>query len=142
MPDSDWWHALWPNPDAVIQSCNLPPNSIVLDVCCGDGYFTQALAQHAEHVYALDLDHELLEKARNRNLPHCTWIQVDATHMASVIPRSVDVIFLANTFHGIPDQPAMLVECAAITRLSRNYKLAQTAARGNCSFGFTTWTKD
>lgn len=116
MPDSDWWHALWPDPHAVIQSCNLPVNSIVLDVCCGDGYFTQALADNAEHVYGVDLDHELLEAAQKRNLTNCTWIQADAMHIFSVMPRSVDVIFLANTFHGIPDPAAMLIECASTLR--------------------------
>ncbi|MHB1203164.1 MAG: class I SAM-dependent methyltransferase, partial [Acidithiobacillus sp.] len=44
MPDPDWWQALWPDPEGVITALGVTPGMTVLDLCCGDGYFTAALA--------------------------------------------------------------------------------------------------
>ena len=41
MPDSDWWHALWPDPEAVLKAVGIKPDMQVVDLCCGDGHFTK-----------------------------------------------------------------------------------------------------
>ena len=57
MPDRHWWAALWPNPMAVLRALGITPNMTVLDLCCGNGYFTAPLARLvAGQVYALDID--------------------------------------------------------------------------------------
>ena len=45
MPDSDWWHALWPNPDAVLRNVGIKPGKRVVDLCCGDGHFTRPMCE-------------------------------------------------------------------------------------------------
>ena len=38
----------------------------VLELGCGTGYFTEVIAQNADHVFATDLSDELLENAKKR----------------------------------------------------------------------------
>ncbi|ARU31952.1 hypothetical protein CAP31_09845 [Sulfuriferula sp. AH1] len=43
MPDRDWWHALWPNPDNVVKALHIGAGMTVIDLGYGDGYFTAAI---------------------------------------------------------------------------------------------------
>jgi len=51
----------------------------VVDLCCGDGHFTEALVkmQRAE-VFALDIDREMLTLAKARAGKAVHWIEADA----------------------------------------------------------------
>lgn len=118
MPDADWWTALWPDPDAVLEKLGVVPGMRVLDLCCGDGHFTEALARRVGpdgQVFALDLHPTLLSKAQQRlekaGLSHrVTWIHADACAMAQELPHDVDFVLIANTFHGVPDKAALARE--------------------------------
>jgi len=62
-------------------------------------------------VYAIDLDPEMLRIARqavaDTGAPDCTWIEGDARDMVRMVARKVDVVLIANTFHGVPEQVEM-----------------------------------
>jgi len=112
MPDRDWWQALWSDPLGVLHGLGITPNMKVVDLCCGDGYFTAPLALLVEgKVYAVDLDPELLQLAQaaveriGATVRH--WIHGDARDLGDLIPERVDVVLIANTFHGVPDKTAL-----------------------------------
>ncbi|GAC1548348.1 MAG: hypothetical protein NVS2B9_15220 [Myxococcales bacterium] len=48
MPDEDWWRALWPDPAGVVANLKIGPGISVVDVGCGDGYFTAAIANELD----------------------------------------------------------------------------------------------
>lgn len=108
MPDSDWWHALWPDPKGTLESIGITADMTVVDLCCGDGHFTKPLCElvHPGKAWAVDLDAELLTTAHKACLGHENFhaIHGDAREIASQIEQPVDTIFIANTFHGIPDK--------------------------------------
>ena len=60
MPNADWWQALWPDAANVIAEMGVKPGMVAVDLGCGDGLFTAALADIAAHVYAIDIDPDLL----------------------------------------------------------------------------------
>ena len=68
MPDADWWQALWPDPDRVVQALHIRRGMTVVDLGCGPGYFTAAIARcvgdATGQVIGLDLDPAMLEAAR------------------------------------------------------------------------------
>lgn len=110
MPDRDWWAALWPDPRAVLEALGILPGMTVLDLCCGDGYFTAPLAELvAGKVYALDLDEAMIEMAKaevaRQGASVRKWIRADARDIAAHLTEKVDYVLMANTFHGVPDQP-------------------------------------
>jgi len=120
MPDAGWWQALWPDPANVLVKMGVEPGMVVIDLCCGDGLFTAPLARIAARVYAIDIDSDLLERARalvaTAGMTNCDFIVADAMNVTAVVPAAVDYVFLANTFHGIPDQPGLARAVAAVLK--------------------------
>ena len=108
MPDARWWQALWPDPVKVLVEMGVEPGTVAVDLCCGDGLFTPALAGIAGRVYAIDIDPDLLDRTRARvgvaGGTNCRFVVADAMRVDAVVPEPVDYVFLANTFHGVPDQ--------------------------------------
>ena len=47
MPDSNWWEALWPEPERTVAALGVKPGMQVIDLCCGDGLFTLPIARLA-----------------------------------------------------------------------------------------------
>lgn len=111
MPTSGWWEALWPDPAGVLAAVGLKPGLDVIDLCSGDGWFTLPIAKIANHVIAVDLDPALLEVAKNtlaaEGLTNCNFVVGDAYEIAKLIPEPKNFIYMANAFHGVPDQPRL-----------------------------------
>ena len=118
MPDRAWWHELWPDPDKVIHLLGIASKDVVLDVGCGDGYFTAAIARHARKVIGLDLDPDLLATARSscEHLGNCDWLLGDAMQLPQLVSVKVDYVLIANTFHGAPDKTGLAREVAAVSK--------------------------
>ncbi|WP_169683373.1 class I SAM-dependent methyltransferase [Rhizobium sp. 57MFTsu3.2] len=110
MPDRDWWSVLWPDPQGLLQQIGIRRGMSVLDLCCGDGYFTGPLAALVDgRLAALDLDPAMIELAKaeveRSGASVRQWICADATSaLAKHLDESVDFVLIANTFHGVPDQ--------------------------------------
>jgi ubiquinone/menaquinone biosynthesis C-methylase UbiE len=118
MPDADWWHALWPNPDAVIRDIGIMPDISVVDLACGDGYFTAAIARQIQpaRVIGFDLDATMLASAQAycAELANCDWLLGDAMVLSQLITPKMDYVLMANTFHGVPDQAALCQQIAQV----------------------------
>lgn len=120
MPDSDWWSVLWPAPGRVLANLGIEPGLDVVDLCCGDGHFTAAITQQASRVAAVDIDPRMLELARTRvaaaDAGPCAFIEGDAYDLAALAPWPADIVFMANTFHGVPDRERLGRAVAAILK--------------------------
>ena len=120
MPDPDWWQALWPRPGAVLAKLGIQPGTDAVDLCFGDGLFAVPLACMAGGVVAIDLDPEVLDLARARaaaaGMRNCVFIAGNAYDMARLVPAPVDLVLIANTFHGVPDQARLAHAVATVLR--------------------------
>lgn len=119
MPDQAWWRSLWPDPDAVVRSLGVKPGMTAVDLCCGDGYFTAALARLLDgKVYGLDLDPAMLERTRGELARSKTTvldlILGDARDLPDLLPEKVDYVLIANTFHGAPEKTVLAGAVAAV----------------------------
>jgi ubiquinone/menaquinone biosynthesis C-methylase UbiE len=80
----------------------------VIDLCCGDGWFTLAIAKAAYHVIAIDIDRSILEVARahlkDAGAINCEFVEGDVYELTTLAPCPADFIFMANAFHGVPDR--------------------------------------
>jgi len=111
MPVEEWWQALWPDPAGVLAAVGLRPDTDVIDLCAGDGWFTLPIARIARCVIAIDIDDAMIAAARGRlaaaAVTNCRLVQGDAYALARLAPRPVDFVFMANAFHGVPDKPRL-----------------------------------
>jgi len=129
MPDDDWWGALWPDPKGTLVNIGITPGMTVIDLCCGNGYFTVPLASLVGtpgRVVAIDLDADMLATARSRmgqavdkvSAAACAWIVADATMIDEILldEDKADALIIANTFHGVPDQAALSASVAGVLK--------------------------
>lgn len=121
MPDRDWWTALWPDPENVMRSLGVVPGMVVVDLCCGDGYFTAPLARIVEgKLYGVDIDPAMLEQTRaeleRARTTVLDLICADARDLPELLPGKVDNVLIANTFHGVPDQAGLAYAVANVLR--------------------------
>lgn len=90
----------------------------VLDLACGDGYFTAAIARQTmpAQVIGFDLDATMLASAQAHcaELTNCDWMLGDAMGLSQLIAQKMDYVLMANTFHGVPNQPALCQQIARI----------------------------
>lgn len=83
----------------------LRPSDMALDVGCGMGRLTRALAARAREVIGLDVSAEMVQRARaaNRDLPNVRFLEGDGATLAGISDASVDAIVSFVVFHHIPD---------------------------------------
>ena len=111
MPTAGWWEALWPAPTKVLEAVGLAPGMDAVDLCSGDGWFTLPIAKLVRHVVAIDIDDRMLNAARARlaesKVRNCILAAADAYSLAKHVIQPVDFVFMANSFHGVPDKPRL-----------------------------------
>jgi ubiquinone/menaquinone biosynthesis C-methylase UbiE len=62
----------------------------------------------------------MLNRARScvaeARVDNCKFVVADAMAIDAIVPEPVDYVFLANTFHGVPDQPGLARAVAAVLK--------------------------
>jgi ubiquinone/menaquinone biosynthesis C-methylase UbiE len=101
----------------IVSSVPLHQGQIVLDVGCGDGFFTSLLAEHRVEVIGLDNSTAFLREAQatTADAPNVEVIQGDARRL----PRddaSTDVVWSAHSMHSYPDVQQCLHEFRRVLR--------------------------
>jgi len=134
MPDRDWWAELWPDPERTLRALGITPDMTVLDLCCGDGWFTAPLALlTGGRVYALDLEPAMLAAARaevaQAGAAVLGWLEGDACDIDKLLEENVDFVLIANTFHGVPDQTGLARAVARILRPGGRFAIVNWHAK-------------
>ena len=116
QPDWDWWGKLWPTPGETLRCLGVSAGDSLAEVGAGNGFFALPAARIVDPatVYALDLDDTLLEElARTtgqQGIENVVPVQGDARELTDHLPEPVDVVLIANTFHGVDDVAAFVRE--------------------------------
>lgn len=82
----------------------------VVEIGCGLGRVTRALAAHAGRVVAVDISPQMIERARelNRDLDNVAWLTGDGVSLAGVADSSADACFSHVVFQHLPDPAVTL----------------------------------
>jgi SAM-dependent methyltransferase len=86
------------------------PEDRVVEIGCGIGRMTRALAARAAHVRALDVSPEMLARARTENADpeNVEWILGDGESLPGVADASADAVISNVVFQHIPDPAVTL----------------------------------
>jgi SAM-dependent methyltransferase len=120
LPDWDWWGKLWPTPGETLRRLGLSTGDSLAEIGSGNGYFALPAARIVDPapVYAVDIDPESLEElahlADQHDVENIVSVEGDARSLAGLLPETVDVAMVANTFHGIQNPAAFVDDVVAI----------------------------
>jgi SAM-dependent methyltransferase len=107
-PDEErFWQAGEEVIDLILEKVGMSirPGDVVLDIGCGLGRLSRALAGRAQKVIALDVSEEMLVRARelNAQVPNVEWVLGNGVSLEGVRDASVDVVVSHVVFQHIPD---------------------------------------
>lgn len=123
-----WWdadgpqkplHALNPVRLAYVAAQVQLPGASVLDIGCGGGLLSEALAREGAHVTAIDLGEELIKVARLHQRE--TGVEIDyqvksAEQLAGERPGAFDAVTCMEMLEHVPDPAAIVQACATLLR--------------------------
>jgi ubiquinone/menaquinone biosynthesis C-methylase UbiE len=112
-------HLAGPDLDALVAAADLRGDESVLDVGCGTGHTTRAVAARARHVVGLDLTEAMLGEARRLaaedGLANVTFRRGDAEDLPFE-DRSLDVVTCRVCAHHFGDPERAVREAARVLR--------------------------
>jgi SAM-dependent methyltransferase len=102
--------------DASLAACVPPSAAVVLDAGCGDGFLAARLAQRVPHVVAIDIDVQVIGRARARfpDVP-VAWCHGDVL-TCPLRRESFDAVLSNAMFHHLPDTRAGLRRLSELVR--------------------------
>lgn len=111
------WRRVYRDPGRTAGRCGLKPTDTVLELGCGSGLLTGALAERCAQLIASDLHPDYLEQTRTRTcgVPNVRYLLADAGNLP--LPgASVDVVVLIATLTEVPRPTGALLECRRVLR--------------------------
>jgi ubiquinone/menaquinone biosynthesis C-methylase UbiE len=102
---------LYRNPERTADQCGIRPTDTVLEIGCGSGLFTRALAKRCAKLISQDLEPRYVDEARSKtmDLTHIEFLAVDACKLE--LEQVADVIVLISVLPEIPEPVRALKAC-------------------------------
>ena len=83
----------------------------VLDLACGQGFFTQAFTKYADKVVGVDISKELIEIAKKQNIQNIDYKVSSATDLSFINNKSLDKISIILALQNIDSMLQVFREC-------------------------------
>jgi ubiquinone/menaquinone biosynthesis C-methylase UbiE len=122
------------SPTRTVQRMALARTDKVLEIGCGPGYFSRAIAEAVPEgsLVLFDLQREMLELARQRlpDIAHVEYIQGDASSLP--FPDALfDAALLVLVLGEVPDQDRCIAEVARVVLRGGNVTFAESRRDGD-----------
>lgn len=116
--------------EGVMTLLELPQGASVIDLGCGNGALSAALAEKGFRVTGIDASAEQLEIAR-RNYPEINFICADAVDFT--LPEKADAVFANAVFHWIdPEKQPDMLRCVCNALKPGGQLVFEMGGAGNC----------
>jgi arsenite methyltransferase len=97
----------WQMPERVIETLRLRESDVVADIGAGTGYFSRRFARQVAHVYAEDVDPEVLSFLRREALANVTVVPGKPEN-PMLPPNSCNVVFICDVLHIVKKRSVFL----------------------------------
>jgi SAM-dependent methyltransferase len=101
---------------------SIGPQDVVLDIGCGVGRITRAVARRARRAYGIDVSGEMIARARalNGELANVEWIHGDGVSLRPLSDASIDACVSHVVFQHIPQPDVTLGYVREMGRVLRD----------------------
>lgn len=131
---ADWYHALLAEGKDTYQKEVILPHLLrllsikkgerIIDLACGQGFFSRALYAHGAYVIGVDVAPELIERARQETARISPKAEVralsfevaSADNLSFIAPASVDKVVIVLAIQNIANAHRVFAECARILK--------------------------
>ena len=114
--------AEWQKPEQVVEALELKAGDAVADIGAGSGYFSVLFAKKVGdrgRVYATDVEQGMVDYIKKRmekeGLKNITPVLCEPDN-PGLAEKSVDLLFICDTWHHIPERPAYLQKIAKVLK--------------------------
>lgn len=118
---------VWQLSQGLVELLDPQPGERILDLGCGTGQLTSAIAERGATVIGIDADPAMITEAQQQ-FPHLSFEVADARQFALAAP--VDAIFSNATLHWIAE-PMAVIECMATALKPGGRLVAEFGGQGN-----------
>lgn len=87
----------------------MPHQGDILELGCGTGRLTRPFARPRRTVTGIDISPGMLLKAREKNVPHCRYIQMDMAQIA--FSKQFDIIVIGYNTLNLLSKKSTIVSC-------------------------------
>lgn len=135
MPTNSWNASLYDQKHSFVSEYGkslIPllepqPGEFILDIGCGTGHLTQAIAEAGAHVVGLDSSASMIETAR-ATYPDLEFLVADARNFS--FPTPFDAVFSNAALHWIPEAEEVVRSIAAALKPGGRF-VAEFGGKGN-----------
>jgi ubiquinone/menaquinone biosynthesis C-methylase UbiE len=109
----------WQNPEDILKTIEIKPESVVADLGCGSGFLTVPLSQKAMRVYGIDVQKEMLKflehKIHDLKIENIRLL-LSKENEIPLGNESVDLLVSMNTLHEFDDKERMVEEIRRVLK--------------------------
>ena len=92
---------------------------VVVDIGCGIGRLTRAMAREVGHVHGFDISRNMLEEARKLGLPNATFYETEGNSLRPLPDKSCDLVLAYNVLQHMPSTEVLGQYLREMARVSR-----------------------
>jgi len=104
----------------IIAESGVTSNSIVLEVGAGNGFLTEALAEYAQRVYALELQKGMVRKLQKRVYRFGGKVEIIHRDVAAykIQESFADICIMYYSFHEVSNKPEAALNIAKAVKMN------------------------
>lgn len=99
---------LFTDREKIVAEAGITPDSVVLEIGAGNGFFTEMIVRRASRVIAVELQDGMVRKLKERIRPHPGQTEIVKGDISRISAENnvADVCLLYYSFHEVRDKPA------------------------------------